>query len=193
MAYLKLVTDAVAVAGVCTLTISNTDIEDYYIGDKVRVEGINNNFNGTHTLTGVNLTLMTVTFTKGNATQTLTGIRGAEIYVMPQWTDDAQVLSWLGLTTGATANDTAFVSECVEASGEWCFRKRQEAGYTKDRASFPPNQAASQAATMFAAALYRERGSLDSFQSYEMMATAAPTGSLGQIMRLLGTGRATVA
>jgi hypothetical protein len=193
MAYTKFVSDAVAVAGVCTLTISNTDIEDYYVGDKVRVEGISNVFNGTHTLTGVNLTLMTVTFTKGNSTVTLNNLRGAEIYVTPQWTDDALVLSWLGITSGATANDTAFVAECVEASNEWCFRKRQEAGYTKDRVTFPPSGDVQQAATMYAAALYRERGSLDSFQSYEMMATAAPTGSLGQIMRLLGCGRATVA
>lgn len=192
MAYPKYVTDAVAVAGVCTLTISNTDIEDYYIGDKVRVDGINNNFNGVHTLTGVNLTLMTVTYSKGSATQTLNDIRGAEIYVIPQWATDADVIQWLGIES-ATANDLAFIAECVEASNEWCFRKRQEAGYTKDRATFAPNQAAQQAATMYAAALYRERGSLDSFQSYEQMATASPTGSIGQIMRLLGTGRATVA
>jgi len=46
-------------------------------------------------------------------------LRGAEIYVTPQWTDDALVLSWLGITSGATANDTAFVAECVEASNEW--------------------------------------------------------------------------
>jgi hypothetical protein len=174
------------------LTISNTDIEDYYIGDKVRVDGINNNFNGVHTLTGVNLTLMTVTYSKGSATQTLNDIRGAEIYVIPQWATDADVIQWLGIES-ATANDLAFIAECVEASNEWCFRKRQEAGYTKDRATFAPNQAAQQAATMYAAALYRERGSLDSFQSYEQMATASPTGSIGQIMRLLGTGRATVA
>jgi len=193
MAYTKFVTSAVAVSGVCTLTILNTDIEDYYIGDKVRVEGISNVFNGTHTLTGVNLEAMTVTFSKGNSTVSLTNLRGAEIYVMPQWTDEALVLSWLGITEGVTANDTAFVSECVEASNQWCFRKRQEAGYTKDRVTFPPSGDVQQAATMYAAALYRERGSLDSFQSYEMMATASPTGSLGQIMRLLGCGRATVA
>lgn len=193
MAYLKIVTDAVAVAGVCTLTISNTDIDDYYIGDKVRVEGINNNFNGTHTLTGVNLTAMTVTYTKGNATQTVNGIRGAEIYVMPQWCSDADIVQWLGIDP-ATANDTAFISECVEASNEWCFRKRQEAGYDKDRATFVPNQAAHQGAVLYGATLYRERGtSGDSYASYDGFGNMPQPVTLARIMQLLGCPRARVA
>jgi len=193
VAYLKIVTDAVAVAGVCTLTISNTDIEDYYIGDKVRVEGINNNFNGTHTLTGVDLLAMTVTYTKGNATQTVNDIRGAEIYVMPQWTSDADVLVWTGIDA-ATANDTAFISECVEASNQWCFRKRQEAGYTKDRATFVPSGDVAQAATLYAATLYRERGtSGDMYASYDGFGSQPQPVTLARIMQLLGCPRARVA
>lgn len=193
MAYLKIVTDAVAVSGVCTLTISNTDIEDYYVGDKVRVEGISNAFNGTHTLTAVDLTAMTITYSKGNFTVTLNDIRGAEVYVMPQWTSDALVLQWLGIDP-ATANDTAFISECVEASNEWCFRKRQEAGYTKDRATFVPNQAAEQAATLYAATLYRERGtSGDLYGSYDGFGSQPQPVTLARIMQLLGCPRARVA
>jgi hypothetical protein len=186
------VTDAVAIAGVCTLTLINEGLEDYYVGDKVRVYGINNSFNGVHTLTAVNQVNLTITYSKGSFTQTLNDIRGAEVEVLPQWTDDANVIQWLGIEA-ATANDTAFIGACVEASNEWCYRKRQEAGYTMDRTSFVPSGDVALAATMYAATLYRERGSLDSFQSYEMMTTASPTGSMGQIMRLLGIGRATVA
>jgi len=175
------------------LTISNTDIEDYYIGDKVRVEGINNNFNGTHTLTGVDLLAMTVTYTKGNATQTVNDIRGAEIYVMPQWTSDADVLVWTGIDA-ATANDTAFISECVEASNQWCFRKRQEAGYTKDRATFVPSGDVAQAATLYAATLYRERGtSGDMYASYDGFGSQPQPVTLARIMQLLGCPRARVA
>jgi hypothetical protein len=193
MAYTKFVSDAVAVSGVCTLTISNTDIEDYYVGDKVRVEGINNTFNGTHTLTGVNLTLLTVTFSKGNATQTLNDLRGAEIYVLPQWTDEAAVLVWLGIDA-ATANDTAFITECVEAANQWCFRKRQEAGYTKDRVTFPPSGDVQQGTTLYAATLYRERGtSGDMYGSYDGFSNQAQPVTLARIMQLLGCGRAQVA
>lgn len=193
MAYTKFVTDAVAVAGVCTLTISNTDIEDYYVGDKVRVEGINNNFNGTHTLTSVDLTLMTVTFSKGSFTQTLNDIRGAEIYVIPQWTTEADVLVWLGIDA-ATANDTAFITECVEAANQWCFRKRQEAGYIKDRATFVPSGDVAQGTTLYAATLYRERGtSGDLYGSYDGFGSQPQPVTLARIMQLLGCPRARVA
>jgi hypothetical protein len=192
MAYTEYVTDAVGVSGVCTLTLDTTDLSNYYVGDKVRVNGINNNFNGVHTLTAVNLTAFTVTFSKGNVTETLNDLRGAEIEVLPQWTSSAEVLVWLGIDV-ATANDTAFVEDCVDASNEWCWRKRQEAGYTTDRTTFIPSADVQLGATMYAATLYRERGSVDSFASFDTMGTTTPVASLGRIMALLGCGRAQVA
>jgi hypothetical protein len=192
MAYTANVTTAVGVAGVCTLTLDVADLDDYFVGDKVRVNGINNNFNGVHTLTALNTTLFTVTFSKGNVTQTLTGLRGAEIEVLPQWTSSAEVLVWLGIDV-ATANDTAFIEDSVDASNEYCWRKRQEAGYTTDRTSFPPSADVVMGATMYAATLYRERGSVDSFASFDTMGVTTPVASLGRIMQLLGCGRAQVA
>jgi hypothetical protein len=46
---------------------------------------------------------------------------------------------------------------------------------------------------MFAGGLYRERGSVDSFASFEQMGTPVPFGSNGQINRLLGVNRSQVA
>jgi hypothetical protein len=192
MAYTANVTTAVGVAGVCTLTLDLTNLDDYFVGDKVRVNGINNNFNGVHTLTAINETLFTVTFSKGSVTQTLTDLRGAEIEVLPQWTSSAEVLVWLGIDV-ATANDTAFIEDSVDASNEYCWRKRQEAGYTTDRTSFPPSADVVMGATMYAATLYRERGSVDSFASFDTMGVTTPVASLGRIMQLLGCGRAQVA
>jgi hypothetical protein len=193
VAYTKFVTDAVAVAGVCTLTLINEGLDDYYIGDKVKVYGINNNFNGVHTLTAVNQLLNEITFTKGNATQTLNDIRGAEVEVLPQWTTDAEVISWLGIES-ATANDTAFISVCVESANEWCYRKRQEAGYTTDRTTFSPSGDVTLAATMYAATLYRERGtSGDSYGSYDGFGAQPMPVTLARIMQLLGCPRARVA
>lgn len=193
MAYTKYVTDAVGVSGVCTLTIDNGDLADYYVGDKVRVDGINNNFNGIHTLTAVDQTLLTVTFSKGNVTETLNDLRGAEIEVIPQWTDSTAVIEWLGIAV-ASANDTAFIDDCVLASNEWCYRRRQAAGYTKDRTTFSPSGDVTLAATMYAATLYRERGAVDGFASFETMAAGGvPSMSLGRIMQLLGVNRAQIA
>lgn len=108
------------------------------------------------------------------------------------WIVAADVLAWLGIDT-ATANDTAFVTTCVNASNAWCHRKRREAGYI-DSMSTVPSADIKLAAVMYAATLYRERGSVDSFASFDSMAIgASPSATLGRIMQLLGCGRAQVA
>lgn len=108
------------------------------------------------------------------------------------WIVAADVLAWLGIDT-ATANDTAFVTTCVNASNAWCFRKRREAGYI-DNAATAPSGDVKLGAVMYAATLYRERGSVDSFASFDSMGIAAsPSATLGRIMQLLGCGRAQVA
>jgi len=108
------------------------------------------------------------------------------------WIVAADVLSWLGIDV-ATANDTAFVTVCVNASNAWCYRKRREAGYI-DSMSTVPSADVKLAAVMYAGTLYRERGSVDSFASFDSMAIgASPSATLGRIMQLLGCGRAQVA
>jgi hypothetical protein len=47
--------------------------------------------------------------------------------------------------------------------------------------------------SMLAGALYRERGSVDSFASFEAMNIPGNVGSMGQINRLLGVNRSQVA
>lgn len=112
--------------------------------------------------------------------------------VSPTWTTSALVLSWLGIDV-ATANDTAFVTKCVNASNAWCFRKRREAGYT-DSASTVPSADVELGATMYAATLYRERGtSGDSYGGFDGMGNLPMPVTLHRIMQLLGCGRAQVA
>lgn len=108
------------------------------------------------------------------------------------WIIAADVFAWLGIDV-ATANDTAFVTSCVNASNAWCYRKRREAGYI-DAMGSAPSADVKLGAVMYAATLYRERGSVDSFASFDSMGMAAtPSATLGRIMQLLGCGRAQVA
>lgn len=133
MAYTKTVTNAVAVSGVFTLTLS--DVDNLYKGDTVFINGVSNDgFQGQHVLTSVNATTKTVTYSHGNTTQNVGAVTG-QLEVRPQWVESADVTQWLGIEV-ATANDTAFIETCVLASNEWCFRKRQESGYLSDRAAF---------------------------------------------------------
>jgi hypothetical protein len=107
------------------------------------------------------------------------------------WISAADVLSWLGIAV-ATANDTAFVTACTEASCAFAFRRRKEAGYF-DSLTTVPGADVKLGTIMLAGALYRERGSVDSFASFEAMNIPGSVGSMGQINRLLGVNRSQVA
>ena len=107
------------------------------------------------------------------------------------WTTSALVTEFLGIS-GATANDTAYIATCVSAANQWCFRRRQQAGYY-DSPTTAPDASVQLGATLYASALYRERGSVDSFQSFETMSVGVPTLTNGRIMQLLGVRRSQVA
>lgn len=107
------------------------------------------------------------------------------------WIVANDVLAWLGISA-ATANDTTFVGACTDAANAFAFRRRKEASYY-DSLTTVPSADVKLGTIMYAGALYRERGSVDSFQSFADMGVTAPMGSMGQIMRLLGVNRAVVA
>jgi hypothetical protein len=108
------------------------------------------------------------------------------------WILAADVTSWLGISV-ATANDTAFVGVCTDAANAWAYKARKMAGYQAESLSTAPSSAAKLGTIMYAGALYRERGSVDSFASFGELGAPAPVGSMGQIMRLLGIRRSQVA
>ena len=108
------------------------------------------------------------------------------------WTTSALVLSFLGIDV-ATANDTAYIAKCVSASNFFCFRKRREAGYT-DQQGTVPSPDVELGATLYAAQLYRERGtSGDAYAGFDGMGNMTMPVNLARIMQLLGCGRAQVA
>lgn len=107
------------------------------------------------------------------------------------WITDADVVAWLGIAS-ATANDTAFITTAVNAANAYAYRRRREAGYY-DSLTTVPSADVKLGTIMFAGSLYRERGSVDSFASFEQMGTPVAFGSNGQINRLLGVNRSQVA
>jgi len=103
------------------------------------------------------------------------------------WITSSDVEEWLGISA-ATANDTAFIATCVSASNVYCYRVRHEAGYHDDPDAVP-DASVKLGCTMYAATLYRERGSVDSFSSFDQMGATVPFGTMARIKQLLGTGR----
>jgi hypothetical protein len=99
----------------------------------------------------------------------------------------APVQEFLGIAS-ATANDTAFLTTCVAAANSWCFSRRVQAGY-HDQLNSAPNSAVLLGTTLYAAGLYRERGTTgDSYASFGDM-SGPPLMTLGRVNQLLGVKR----
>jgi hypothetical protein len=107
------------------------------------------------------------------------------------WIDADDVADWLGIAS-ATANDTAFLTLAAGAANQYAYRRRRESGYF-DSLTVVPGTDVKLGTIMYAGTLYRERGSVDSFASFEDMGGAVPFGSNGQINKLLGVNRSQVA
>ena len=107
------------------------------------------------------------------------------------WITNQMVVDWLGIAS-ATANDTTFITKCVAAANAYAYRRRREAGYY-DSLTTVPGGDVELGTIMYAGSLYRERGSVDSYASFEQMGPPVAFGANGQINRLLGINRAQVA
>ena len=107
------------------------------------------------------------------------------------WITATNIEDWLGIGT-ATAADTAFLTQCASAANQFAFRRRQEAGYVDSLTSSPSGDV-TLGTIMYGGALYRQRGSIDTFASFTEMGTAPTTGLSPLIKQLLGIDRPQVA
>ena len=103
------------------------------------------------------------------------------------WITQQNVLDWLGISV-ATAGDQTFVTTCAAAANAFCFRRRQEASYI-DSLTTVPSQDVSLGTVMYAGMLYKSRGTVDVFSSYQDMGQTPVVGMNGQIKQLLGIDR----
>jgi hypothetical protein len=202
----QMVLDNVAVVQ----TLENTDIA---IGQTITLSGCAAQLNGAHVVFAVPTYLFLGTDEEGDylfdpdviiPNQLLFQDVGADLareavdpvgsLVWTQvctWITVADLTEFLGIS-GATANDTAFMTSSVNASCAWSFKRRVQAGYS-DSLTTVPDAAVKAGVVLMAASLYRERGSLDSFNSFQDMNISAPVASMGRINQLLGIKRSQVA
>ncbi len=189
-------------------TLEDTDIG---IGQSVQLTGLGATLNGTYTVQAVPVYLFLGVDDEGDFIYDTNQIILNQLLVIKAhadvargpvsgtltfttsctWIVDADVVAWLGIAS-ATSNDTAFITSCVSAANAYAYRRRREAGYF-DSLTTVPGGDVKLGTVMFAGSLYRERGSVDSFASFEQMGNPVPFGSSGQINRLLGVNRSQVA
>jgi hypothetical protein len=105
-------------------------------------------------------------------------------------TTDAQIEDWLGIGTATTADQT-FITQCRLAANEFCYRRRQEAGY-KDSLTTVPNASVLLGTIAYAGFLYRQRGAVTDFASFDGLAAGGSMGLSPMIKQLLGVDRPAV-
>jgi hypothetical protein len=106
------------------------------------------------------------------------------------WVTGPQIATYLGITTAG--DETAFLVQVASAANSFCFRRRQESGYT-DSLTTSPGGDVTLGTLMYGSALYRQRGSVDQFASFTDMASAPTVGLSGIVKQLLGINRPQVA
>lgn len=104
---------------------------------------------------------------------------------VPTWATADDVLAAIG----QPVTDTDHLDLCTDAANAFAWRRRVQAGYVDDP-DISPGPDVTLGVVTYATTLYRERGSVDGFASFDAwQAGAVPTSTLGQVLRLLGTPR----
>jgi len=182
----KTVTNIEATSGVFTLTLS--DVNGILVGSRVDIGGLPTQSWNTlnETITAVNATLKTVQYSHGNFTVASQEVWG-QLHLETTWATSADVENWLGFD--ATGDDQTFLDRCVDAANDRCWYYRTRAGY-QDHPNVAPGNDVILGVIMYAAQLYRQRGAVDGYASFDAQGFGVVTQqSLGQILALLGCKR----
>jgi hypothetical protein len=105
------------------------------------------------------------------------------------WVSASNLVTYLGVQITNPSDDYTLITQAVSAGNQFCYRRRQEAGYI-DSLTTSPGGDQTLGTLMYCAALWRSRGSLENaFASFDGMGTA-PQQSLTPIVKqLLGIDR----
>jgi hypothetical protein len=188
--------------------LTDAEIE---LGASVVLAGVDATFNGTYTVRALPQYLYVGIDTEGDllydvnipiANQVLVAKTASDVartaasgtLTITQtctWVTSANLEDWIGIGT-ATAADAAFLTVCAAAASQFCWRRRMEAGYV-DSLTTVPSQDVFLGTQMYGGALYRQRGSVDQFASFQNMGVTPVMGLNGMIRQLLGIDRPQVA
>jgi hypothetical protein len=188
--------------------LTDAEIE---LGASVVLAGVDATFNGTYTVRALPQYLYVGIDTQGDllydvnypiANQVLVAKTASDvartaasgtltITQVCTWVTAANLEDWIGIGT-ATAADAAFLTVCAAAASQFCWRRRMEAGYV-DSLTTVPSQDVFLGTQMYGGALYRQRGSVDQFASFQNMGVTPVMGLNGMIRQLLGIDRPQVA
>jgi hypothetical protein len=177
------------------------------VGESITVASVDATFNGTYTVRALpqylyigtdddgdllydfNVPIQNqVLYAKTASDVTRVAATGTITYTQTcTWITSQNILDWLGITV-ATAGDQTFTTTCAAAANAFCYRRRQEAGYI-DSLTTVPSQDVYLGTVMYGGMLYKSRGTVDVFSSFQDMGQTPVVGMNGQIKQLLGIDR----
>lgn len=110
------------------------------------------------------------------------------------WVTVADVEDWLGFTVTNPSSDYDLLVMAVAAGNQFCWRRRQEAGYF-DSLTTVPSGDVKLGTVIYCGYLYRMRGSAtENYAAYDPLAVSGPVGgSFIEVLRLLGINRPQIA
>jgi hypothetical protein len=109
------------------------------------------------------------------------------------WVTVAELITYLGVDIVNPSDDYTLATQARNAANDFAFRRRQESGYA-DQLTVSPGHDCTLGTLMYAAALWRARGSVqDTFATFDGMGTAPVSAMTPMIKQLLGIDRPQVA
>ena len=189
-----------------------TNADPLEVGQSVTIAGVDATFNGTYTVIGLPQYYFTGVDDQGFfvydieapiANQVLYAKTADNVNIVAAtgtltttpvctWITAQQIEDWLGIGT-ATAADTAFLTTCALAANSFAYRRRLEAGYRNESLTTVPNGSVSLGTVMYGGALYRQRGGVTDFATFDGLGTGGTMGLSPMIKQLLGVDRPAVA
>ena len=185
---------------------------EVYVGASIVVAGVDATFNGTVTVYAVPEYLFIgvdddgdllfnyevavpfqILYAKTASDVTRTTATGTVTLgtISTTWITAGQVEDWLGIGT-ASALDTTFLTQCAAASNAFCFQRRLESGYI-DAKGTSPSDSVTLGTIAYAGFLYRQRGAVTDFASFDGLPAGNSVGLSPMIKQLLGIPRPQVA
>ncbi len=185
---------------------------EVFVGASIVVAGVDATFNGTYTVYAVPEYLFIgvdddgdllfnyevavpfqILYAKTASDVTRTTATGTvTLGTIPcTWVTAGQVEDWLGIGT-ASALDTTFLTQCAAAANDFCFQRRLESGYIDQKATSPSNSV-TLGTIAYGGFLYRQRGAVTDFASFDGLPAGNSVGLSPMIKQLLGIPRPQVA
>ena len=185
---------------------------EVYVGASIIVAGVDATFNGTVTVLAVPEYLFIgvddegdllfnyevavpfqILYAKTASDVTRTTATGTVTLgtISCTWVTAGQIEDWLGIGT-ASALDTTFLTQCAAAANDFCFQRRLESGYIDQKATSPSNSV-TLGTIAYGGFLYRQRGAVTDFASFDGLPAGNSVGLSPMIKQLLGIPRPQVA